>query len=326
MEIREATESDIPKIVVLLKASLGEDLIPKSERYWRWKHIDNPFGQSPVLLCWEGNELIGVRAFMRWNWILGGKVFRALRAVDTATHPEFQGKGIFKRLTLALVDHSKLHGYHFIFNTPNGQSKPGYLKMGWEVAGRLPVTVVLIRPLRVAMSAFSKTNLKDVPESFPRNYLTESHITSLPGRNKQNTATLTTDISPEFLKWRYVDVPVAKYDVIEEERDGSLVGIIIVRLKQTRFGRELRITDVFYNGSSPGSRLVQNLREYIKLCEVDYCTMSGTGRNGNLLSALTSIRVPFGPIVTIKNVSLENLSSLQNFKSWSPSIGDLELF
>ena len=35
-------------------------------------------------------------------------------------------------------------GVDFVFNTPNDQSRPGYLKMGWQVVGRLPGTV---RPL-----------------------------------------------------------------------------------------------------------------------------------------------------------------------------------
>ena len=127
MEVREATEEDIPAIVNLLKQSLGESLMPKSEKYWRWKHLENPFGKSPVLLCWEGKTLIGVRAFLRWEWALQGKVIRAVRAVDTATHPDYQGKGIFKKLTLSLVDTCTKAGDKFVFNTPNKQSKPGYL-------------------------------------------------------------------------------------------------------------------------------------------------------------------------------------------------------
>src|SRR5688572_23337100 len=104
MDIREATDSDIPEIIALLKISLGESLMPKSERYWRWKHIENPFGRSPVILCWDEGKLVGVRAFMRWEWISEGQLYRAVRAVDTATHPDYQGKGIFKKLTLSLVE------------------------------------------------------------------------------------------------------------------------------------------------------------------------------------------------------------------------------
>ena len=72
---------------------------------------------------------------------MGDKVYRCLRAVDTATHPEHQGKGIFKKLTLQLIDEAAKQGYDFIFNTPNAQSTPGYLKMGWKRWGKVPLWI-----------------------------------------------------------------------------------------------------------------------------------------------------------------------------------------
>ena len=98
MIIRPATYDDTPAIIELLKKSLGESMIPKSAALWSWKHEQNPFGPSFVLLAEENNELIGVRAFMQWQWVWNDKIYRAIRAVDTATHPKHQGRGIFKKL------------------------------------------------------------------------------------------------------------------------------------------------------------------------------------------------------------------------------------
>src|SRR5688500_14713579 len=102
MEIREATLTDIPDIVSLLRISLGEKLLPKSEDYWRWKHINNPFGTSPVIIAKADGQIVGVRAFMRWAWESKSGRLEAVRAVDTATHPLHQGKGIFSKLTKGL--------------------------------------------------------------------------------------------------------------------------------------------------------------------------------------------------------------------------------
>ena len=98
MIIRQAKQEDIDSIVVLLQASLGESLLKKSAEIWNFKHVANPFGESTVLLAEENNELIGVRAFMTWRWQMGNQIWNAFRAVDTATHPNYQGKGIFKKL------------------------------------------------------------------------------------------------------------------------------------------------------------------------------------------------------------------------------------
>ena len=146
MLVRNSKQVDLTEIVNLLKQSLGESLIPKSENFWRWKHVENPFGQSPVLVAEENNKLIGVRAFMLWQWQLNGKTLKAARAVDTATHPNHQGKGIFKKLTLQLIEDCKQNHVDFIFNTPNKNSMPGYLKMGWIKAGRLPMRLRFITP------------------------------------------------------------------------------------------------------------------------------------------------------------------------------------
>ena len=78
MTIRASTEADVPRIIELLKSSLGETLMPKSEAFWRWKHWENPFGKSPVLLAFENETLIGVRAFMKWEWRYDNKIIKYL--------------------------------------------------------------------------------------------------------------------------------------------------------------------------------------------------------------------------------------------------------
>ncbi len=99
LQIRTAVEEDKPSIINLLRESLGESTIPKSESLWTWKHELNPFGKSFVMVAEENEMIIGVRAFMQWHFERRGKLYYAIRAVDTATHPAYQGKGIFKKLT-----------------------------------------------------------------------------------------------------------------------------------------------------------------------------------------------------------------------------------
>ena len=63
--------------------------------------------------------------------------------MDTATHPDFQGKGIFTTLTLGAIPDLRDDGVDLVFNTPNDKSRPGYLKMGWSEVGRVPVGIRL---------------------------------------------------------------------------------------------------------------------------------------------------------------------------------------
>ena len=100
---------------------------------------------------------IGLRAFMRWRFDATGQDVRAVRAVDTATHPDHQGRGIFSRLTSEAID--LLRGdTDLIFNTPNEKSLPGYLKLGWRIVGRAPVLLRIKRPLRLLRNLSSVRN------------------------------------------------------------------------------------------------------------------------------------------------------------------------
>ena len=326
MEIREAKPSDIPAIVNLLKISLGESLMPKSDRYWRWKHIENPFGVSPVLLCWDGNTLAGVRAFMNWQWSYREKVYKAVRAVDTATHPEYQGKGIFKKLTLALVHSCKERGTDFVFNTPNKQSKPGYLKMGWNEAGRLPIAMDVRSPLRMAKNFFSQQKRNEVVLGSGgwEHILNNPKLPLLIKTHQRAIDKLVTNITADYLKWRYLDVPVTKYVAMQE--NGADMSLIIGRIKESRLGRELRITDCFLDQGSSQVGLRKKVKNCLKLWDIDYVTVSGLLPQPLKIISKLGLKAPVGPTVTIRPINLLDLSNLERFSHWAPSLGDLELF
>src|SRR5207245_291635 len=52
------------------------------------------------------------------------------------------------------LDELATDGVELVFNTPNRQSLPGYLKMGWREVGRLPAAV---RPTRWRFAAVAAT-------------------------------------------------------------------------------------------------------------------------------------------------------------------------
>jgi N-acetylglutamate synthase-like GNAT family acetyltransferase len=321
MKIRSAATEDIPAIVDLLKISLGESLLPKSEAYWRWKHIDNPFGTSPVLLAEDEGVLIGVRAFMRWTWTDGEQVFSAVRAVDTATHPDHQGKGIFKKLTLQLVEESKANGIHFVFNTPNEQSRPGYLKMNWQDAGRLPVRFLPVNPL-LRLAAGMNLRRAEPPMAF-RQWLNSDDASKFWMRftkDKKTHSSLSTPTTQTYFTWRYATVPVVEYFALSH-REGSDCELLIYRFKPGRLGKELRVTDFLTTGKIMSDTLFAKLKKTAESTGTAYITFSGVG-----LHVQHGIVLHKGPMVTVRHLSLSDMKDLINFQKWSPSLGDLELF
>jgi N-acetylglutamate synthase-like GNAT family acetyltransferase len=330
MTIRKAAERDVPAIVELLKLSLGEDLLPKSEAFWNWKHTSNPFGESPVLVQEDAGKIVGVRAFMQWRWIKEGKIYKALRAVDTATHPEYQGKGIFKKLTLGLVDESIKGGYDFIYNTPNGSSMPGYLKMGWQTLGK---PLIRIRPsIAMVLTRVGILNrVLDVQKFI--NYSTDSAfndseaLVKLVSKKKNaDQAFLKTDISVDYLKWRYNTIPIHTYGCLHDLNSKASY-CIFFRPKQTRFGIEGRITDVLIDVDTFSKlEFKRNFQTLAK--NFDFLSIaSADPQLKTLLNELFFLpALKAGPVVTTRNLNLENPEFLLNFTPWKPTLGDLELF
>lgn len=314
MNIRAAVDSDVAGIVELLKVSLGERLMAKSTGFWTWKHGDNPFGESAILVAEDREKIVGVRAFMRWRLIQGGKVYNAVRAVDTATHPDYQGKGVFRKLTLQLVEHCKAEGVDFIFNTPNKKSGAGYFKMGWQRLGKLPVTIlpaVLLRHRKSGEITLGNADSLIDNECTTSKWLGEI----LEYRDKTR---LTTDRSVEYLHWRYASNPNVKYRFGYDQADGILV---FFRVKEYFFGRELRITDHFSMQGLTKGRFHSILSFLCKAEKCDYVTFSSYD-----LNCLPGLTLSAGPLVAVRDLNLLNCKELVNFDVWSPSLGDLEVF
>jgi len=306
MTIREATDHDIPAIVQLLKLSLGESLMPKSEAFWRWKHLENPFGRSPVLLAFEGQQLVGVRAFMRWEWKQGGKIHRAVRAVDTATHPHFHGKGIFRQLTQQLVQQCRKEGVDFIYNTPNKISMPGYLKMGWEQVDKLPILMQL--------HVFRKKGNLPVDLDNWEGLHDHPRLHSL-----EETAQLSTHRSAEYLRWRYRDNPLIKYHLVSSSSGNTFM--LVYRLKPLKQMTEVRIVEWIGNPDY-WNEAIHSLRSVVSGVKV--ITLSAAMEKKSTPPGF--MKLPIGPMVTIRNLNLENHPARLNFQQWSPTLGDLELF
>lgn len=125
----------LPSILELLRICLGSNGQSRSESAWVWKHLANPFGASYGLCARDSGDgsILGLRMLMEWRLAdASGKTIRALRAVDTAVHPDYRQRRIFSSLTSRSAEVAAKEGCELIFNTPNAISRAGYLKLGWE--------------------------------------------------------------------------------------------------------------------------------------------------------------------------------------------------
>lgn len=290
-------------IVGLGSRSLGWSGDERDRAFFRWKHLENPFGTSPAWGAWDSGRLVAFRTLLRWELASQDRSLQLVRAVDTATDPEHQGRGLFRRLTTEAVDALTADGVAAVFNTPNDQSRPGYLKMGWHELGRptlhvqpsSPVALVRMLRARVAAEKWSEPVAYGEP------------AVDLPAPpeagSKRSWATPRT---PAFLRWRYGFEPL-HYRAVEVRG-----GHAVFRVRRRGSLREVAIVD--WPSEQPDPAAVLRL---VRACG-DYAVAIGLGPRHGFLPLPRQ-----GPIVTWRPLADPSVPALADLGF---TLGDIELF
>jgi GNAT superfamily N-acetyltransferase len=325
--VRPFAADDLPRVLELLEASLGGGPAGRRQpELFRWKHLESPFGPSHMLVAEHACRLVGLRAFMRWRFSAPGGTLEAARAVDTATHPDYQGKGIFTRLTLDLLE--AIEGrVDLVFNTPNAKSGPGYLKMGWSEVGRLPVAVRPRRPLRLLAGRPAPDPAPHVPAAPAAAVLDRgADLATLLAREPAHPGALATPRDPDYLNWRYGAAPLLDYRAVTEERDGELAGLAVFRVRRRGRLWESTVVEVLAGGDPATARRL--LRRVAAAAPVDHLTFSAPARSplaraatrGGFLPAPAGIRLVVNP----RRPDIR--PDPTRVGAWALSLGDLEVF
>ncbi len=333
--IRPYEDADEAGVLSLLDDALGGG--PTGRRtadLFRWKHVENPFGPSMMLVAETDGRIVGLRAFMRWRFVSGSRELSAVRAVDTATHPDHQGRGIFSRLTREALEVLKLDT-DLVFNTPNDNSLPGYLKLGWVEVGTIPVSVRVMRPLAFARGIRSVRSAEQPSRQAPDVHAEKAGALLRDGEAVRGLledagsveARIHTPVDLPFLRWRYGDAPLLDYRAIGEWSGDRLRGLALFRLRPRGELWELAVAEVI---TAPGDRSCGRrlLRQVVAACHADHAM--------TIVPAGSSVRGAFaragfvpsrrGVLMVTRLLQPEITPDPLSIDSWAPTLGTLEVF
>ena len=333
--VRPFEVGDLDGVLELQRIALGQGGAPRTEEFWRWKHELNPFGRSPAWVAVSGTRIVGLRVFLRWRWQAADQSLEAVRAVDTATHPDCRRQGIFSTLTRHALGRLTDEGCELVFNTPNRRSGGGYRKLGWSAALRPTMYVLPVRPLRMAGAAIRRdpsrsaadlTSLPPVDELLQWSQL--DGLLSEYDRNWESKLHTPRDLA--YLRWRYAQIPGFDYRSVWAS-DGDHQLALVFRTRLRRSMRELLVSEMLGTGSRHGQLLLLRalLDRIRREIDIDYIAASTPPRS-NEATALRSAgfrRVPGGPTLMVRGLGARRSTS-DSFagECWQLSIGDLEIF
>jgi GNAT superfamily N-acetyltransferase len=112
-----------------------------------WRYRDNPAGVVVGADAWDGERLAAHYVACPTLAMVAGTLRRGLLSLNTATHPDYQGRGLFTRLAEATYQAGAEAGYEFVIGVANANSTPGFLrKLAFQNVGALHAGVLARRP------------------------------------------------------------------------------------------------------------------------------------------------------------------------------------
>ena len=234
-------ETDLKQIETLFQKHHSERI---NEDLFVWKHMKNPFGKSFGLVAIDKDEIIAVCMFMQWEFISANKVIKAIRSNDSVTNEQYQGKGIFKDLSLKALEYYK-ESHEFYYGVPNKNSGPRQVKFGWKYKDNIDdLKLGIVSPFQKSINlSISSANQNDYS-------------------NLKASVDFSTNKTEAYFKWRYAD---SRYK-FASFGDGNF---IVYEIKKWKALRMIMIYDIMGNADL-FSTMIASLSKKIKIFLVYY--------------------------------------------------------
>ena len=142
--VREANRDEDGGGAELFRAWLQFE---RGDAHYRWKFIDNPEGPPVIAVAEDAGRLVGQYALWPTRLRLGSTVVAGAQSLDTMTHPDYRGQGMFTVLAEQCMQFAAARGIVALYGFPNENSYPGFVrKLDWDCTGNIPLWVRPLRP------------------------------------------------------------------------------------------------------------------------------------------------------------------------------------
>jgi GNAT superfamily N-acetyltransferase len=110
------------------------------QAYLEWLYRDNPDGEMIGFNALVGDKTVATYVCVPIVFALDGARAKALLSLNTATAPDFQGRGLFTRLAEQTYATAQLEGFAAVVGVANQNSIGGFVrKLGFQDVGGLDV-------------------------------------------------------------------------------------------------------------------------------------------------------------------------------------------
>jgi hypothetical protein len=190
-----------------------------SGNFYRWRYEENPFGPIMVDLMFDQDKLVGHYAVCPAQGNIFGQQYPIVLSMNTFTHPDYWGKGIFTCLAENLYKRIVQEmGIYMVYGFPNLNSHYNFIKkLSWR-------DVFLVPTLWREIDADHKASRFE----FEIVETADSRFDELWMRIEKKYI-FANERSSKFINWRFVECPLKKYTILTRGTDKKIEAYAVIK-------------------------------------------------------------------------------------------------
>lgn len=315
LEIREVTRDDLPLLRGLYAATKNR---LRPEEYDRWRFFDTPWGDSPAMIAVDGDVCAALYIVWPAMLRLGDEDVLGAQSMDTMTHPDYRGRGLFVGLAEECFAVAKSRGIEVVYGFPNASSYPGFVRrLNFDHVG----DVVSWRParrLREPAAAFQvdRVSLDDI-EPFLTAWQEERDICRI---RRDRT----------WIDWRYGPASGEMYQWLSVADRGGVRAAALIGERNESWGgygrAEFRVHEVLADSEASRTAILHAARRHASNGGGTLKLLAHDDRLTAPLSEARYRRDGAHPLIVRKLVSRRFAGNVHHFPYWRIVGGDMDSF
>lgn len=219
---------------------------PMDEEEVKWRYFKNPYKDVIACFALDKGHLVANYSVSPVYLYHDGNIIQAAQSLNTMTHPDYCGKGLFVALANRVYQHLADKGYHLVWGFPNHISNRTFItRLNWKDISTIPTLEI---------------HLDHLPPQTKSEIVIQDDKISLDYTPCfQNHMEIQVFKSNEYLKWRYAEHPHIHYKVFSCSSDGITASSRII-CKEYR--DKLNIVDYSFSNAAEMQSLLEHILSY----------------------------------------------------------------
>ena len=254
-DMRRYVSGDEQEIIWLFqevfKKSMGKT---ESIKHWNWEYKDNPSNRIEIILAIDKENIVGHYAVIPVKMKIKDEINLMSLSLDTMTHKDYRGRGIFPKLASKLYKELGESGISITFGFPNKNSINGFIsKLNWVEISDVPIQILPLNFKNLIYRYFKNKAFSNFLGNI-FNFMFKLFFKMKPIKSNNiikindfdNRFNKLWDLAKnefiigivrdkEYLNWRYFQKPEENYIVFAIKSETELKGYITLKI-ENRFG------------------------------------------------------------------------------------------